>query len=342
MFTANSMNCLCEALGVALPGNGSALARTEERDALAREAAAAVMRLVAAGTTFLDIVTPQAIDNAVALDVAMGGSTNTVLHVLALAREAGVDYPLARFHEVAERTPHLTKLSPAWDGDRQWHIQDLHDAGGVRRCSRSWRRSPASSRSTRRPSPAARSARPRRLRPTGTRSASARRRARTRRAGRSRCSRGTSPRRARCSRRARSRSTRRSSAGRRASFECEEDAVAAVRECTIAAGSVIVVRHEGPRGGPGMREMLTLTSMLKGMRLGEHVALVTDGRFSGASRGLCIGPRRPGGGGGRADRARPRRRPDRDRRRRADPRARAGAGGAGGTAAARGGRRRRG
>src|SRR5919112_431168 len=98
MFTANSMNCLCEALGVALPGNGSALALSEERTALAR---------------------------------AMGGSTNTVLHVLALAREAEVDYPLARFHEVAERTPHLTKLSPAWDGDRQWHIQDLHDAGGV-------------------------------------------------------------------------------------------------------------------------------------------------------------------------------------------------------------------
>ncbi|MDQ3811479.1 MAG: dihydroxy-acid dehydratase, partial [Chloroflexota bacterium] len=131
MFTANSMNCLCEALGVALPGNGTILATSPERRHLARRAAHQLLRLLDSETRFLDIVTAAAIDNAMALDVAMGGSTNTVLHVLALAREAGLDYPVERFNEVAERVPHLAKVSPAWDGDRQWHIQDVHAAGGV-------------------------------------------------------------------------------------------------------------------------------------------------------------------------------------------------------------------
>src|SRR2546423_34077 len=131
MFTANSMNCLGEALGIALPGNGTILATSPERHALARRAAATLMRLVAAGVSFGDIVTGAAIDNAMALDVAMGGSTNTVLHVLALAREAGLDYPISRFNDVSDRVPHLAKVSPAWDGPRQWHIQDVNDAGGV-------------------------------------------------------------------------------------------------------------------------------------------------------------------------------------------------------------------
>ena len=131
MFTANSMNCLCEAIGLALPGNGSILAVSPERTALAQRAAETLMRLVRDDVCFRDIVTAQSIDNAVALDVAMGGSTNTVLHVLALAHEAEVDYPLARFNDVAERTPHLAKVSPAWDGNRQWHMQDVHTAGGI-------------------------------------------------------------------------------------------------------------------------------------------------------------------------------------------------------------------
>ncbi|HEX4935876.1 MAG TPA: dihydroxy-acid dehydratase, partial [Gemmatimonadaceae bacterium] len=131
MFTANSMNCLCEALGIALPGNGTILAIDPARRDLVVRAATALMQLVHEGTTFRDIVTAHAIDNAIALDVAMGGSTNTVLHVLALAREAGLDYPLQRLNEVAERVPHLAKVSPAWDGDRQWHVEDVQLAGGV-------------------------------------------------------------------------------------------------------------------------------------------------------------------------------------------------------------------
>ena len=131
MFTANSMNCLCEALGIALPGNGTILAVSPERHELARAAARQLLQLLDRGIRFRDIVTADAIDNAVALDVAMGGSTNTLLHVIAVAHEAGVEYPLARFNEVAERVPHLAKVSPAWDGNRQWHIQDVDDAGGV-------------------------------------------------------------------------------------------------------------------------------------------------------------------------------------------------------------------
>jgi len=131
MFTANSMNCLCEALGVALPGNGTILAVSPDRHTLARAAAKQVLELLRRGIRFRDIVTAQAIDNAVALDVAMGGSTNTLLHVIAVAHEAGIEYPLARFNDVAERVPHLAKVSPAWDGNRQWHIQDVGAAGGI-------------------------------------------------------------------------------------------------------------------------------------------------------------------------------------------------------------------
>src|SRR5688572_11810779 len=131
MFTANSMNCLCEALGLALPGNGTIPAVDPRRDELFKAAGRAIVNLVEKNIRPRDICTPKAFENALALDVAMGGSTNTVLHTLALAREAGLEYPIERFNEIAERVPHLAKVSPAWDGDRQWHIEDVHAAGGV-------------------------------------------------------------------------------------------------------------------------------------------------------------------------------------------------------------------
>ena len=289
MFTANSMNCLCEALGIALPGNGTILATSPERHALARRAAEALMRLVATGVSFGDIVTAPAIDNAVALDVAMGGSTNTVLHVLALAQEAGLDYPLERFNEVAERVPHLAKISPAWDGDRQWHMQDVHEAGGVPAILRELSGAPGALDLSV---------------PTVTGHTLGENLA------------GVSNRNPSCIRPlSRPHSTRGALSvlfgnlapqgavikvgavdqhemtfrGPAHVFDCEEDAIAAVRDNRIRRGEVIVVRYEGPRGGPGMREMLSLTSMLKGMPLGAHVALITDGRFSGGSRGLSIG-----------------------------------------------------
>jgi dihydroxy-acid dehydratase len=259
----------------------------------------ALMQMVECGTSFLDIVSTRAIDNAVALDVAMGGSTNTVLHLLALAHEAGVDYPLARVNAVAERVPHLAKVSPAWDGGRQWHMQDLHAAGGVpalltelARCDGVLRQDA--------------------LTVTGkTLGDMVRERAVTdglaTRDGASgaRCIRPASdpysPRGALCVlfgnlaplgavvKVGAVEQHEMTFRGPARVFDGEAAAYDALNHNVIQPGDVIVVRHEGPRGGPGMREMLALTSMLKGMPLGEHVALLTDGRFSGGSRGLCIG-----------------------------------------------------
>ncbi|HEV8364963.1 MAG TPA: dihydroxy-acid dehydratase [Gemmatimonadaceae bacterium] len=289
MFTANSMNCLCEALGIALPGNGTLIATSPERLALVRRAAREIVRLVQDEVCFGDIVTADGLDNAVALDVAMGGSTNTVLHLLALARESGLDYPLSRFNDVAERIPHLTKISPAWDGDRQWHVQDVHDAGGVSAILAELATQPGLLELDA-------------LTVTGGT------------LGENLS--GAVNRNAACIRHiAEPHAPRGALAvlfgnlapegavikvgavdqhqmtfhGPARVFENEEAATRAVMTDGIPDGSVIVVRHEGPRGGPGMREMLALTSLLKGMPLGDRVALITDGRFSGGTRGLCIG-----------------------------------------------------
>ncbi len=290
MFTANSMNCLCEALGIALPGNGTIPAVSPERHELARKAAAQILELFRRNIRFRDIVTPTAIDNAMALDVAMGGSTNTVLHVLALAREAGLDYPVGRFNEVSDRAPHLAKVSPAWDGPRQWHIQDVHEAGGVlailaelarkpgvlhldaltvtgctlgENLKHAENRNPACIRPIERPhSPrGALSVLFGNLAPEGAviKVGAVDQHELTFR-------------------------------GPARVFDGEEAATNAVVNGRIRPGDVIVVRQEGPRGGPGMREMLALTSMVKGIpELSASTALITDGRFSGGTRGLCIG-----------------------------------------------------
>jgi dihydroxy-acid dehydratase len=289
MFTANSMNCLCEALGIALPGNGSALATSPDRLALARCAGTHLLRMVRDEVRFLDIVTPAAIDNAIALDVAMGGSTNTVLHVLALAREAGLDYSLARFNDVTARVPHLAKVSPAWDGDRQWHMQDVHAAGGIPAILKTLSAKPGvldldaptvTGRSLAENLEGVENRNPECIRPL------------------------TSPhaeRGALCSlfgslapdgavvKVGAVEQHEMSFRGPARVFDGEEDATLGVQDGRITPGDVVVVRNEGPKGGPGMREMLALTSMLKGMPLGASVALITDGRFSGGTRGLCIG-----------------------------------------------------
>jgi dihydroxy-acid dehydratase len=289
MFTANSMNCLCEGIGIALPGNGTILAVSPERTALARQAAATLMRLVRDDVCFRDIVTADAIDNAVALDVAMGGSTNTILHVLALAHEAEVDYPLARFNAVAERTPHLAKISPAWDGGRQWHMQDVHRAGGVPAILAELARQPgilhldaptvmgtalgASLADVTNANPAC--IRPIE-RPHSSRGALA-------------VLFGSLAPLGAVIKVGAVEHHEMTFRGPARVFDGEDAAHAAVMADEIVAGDVVVVRNEGPRGGPGMREMLALTSLLKGMPIGESVALVTDGRFSGGTRGLCIG-----------------------------------------------------
>jgi dihydroxy-acid dehydratase len=289
MFTANSMNCLCEALGIALPGNGTILAVSPERHELARAAARKLLELLDQGIRFRDIVTADAIDNAVALDVAMGGSTNTLLHVIAVAHEAGVEYPLARFNEVAERVPHLAKVSPAWDGNRQWHIEDVNNAGGVPALLKELAQKPGTlftdamtvtGKTVAENIEDVRNLDPQCIRPI------------------------TEPHSARGSLCVLFGNLAPDGAvikigavehheltfrGPARVFEDEESAIAAVRLNSIKSGEVVVVRGEGPRGGPGMREMLSLTSMLKGMPIGGEVALLTDGRFSGGTRGLCIG-----------------------------------------------------
>ncbi|MEO8622412.1 MAG: dihydroxy-acid dehydratase [bacterium] len=289
MFTANSMNCLCEAIGLALPGNGSILATSPARHALARRAAEHLMRCVRENVTFRDIVTPHAIDNAVALDVAMGGSTNTVLHVLALAREAEVDYPLARFNEVAERTPHLAKVSPAWDGDRQWHMQDVSAAGGVPAILAELARKPGTLHLDARlvtgqtlgeSLEGVTNENPECIRPIDN--------PHTARGALAVLFGSLAPLGAVIKVGAVSQHEM-TFRGPARVFDSEEAATEAAMAGGICAGDVIIVRNEGPRGGPGMREMLSLTSLLKGMPIGESVALITDGRFSGGTRGLCIG-----------------------------------------------------
>jgi dihydroxy-acid dehydratase len=283
------MNCLCEAIGLALPGNGSILATSPARHELARSAARHLMALVAEGKTFRDIVTAESIDNAVALDVAMGGSTNTVLHVLALANEAEVDYPLARFNEVAERTPHLAKISPAYDGNRQWHMQDVGNAGGIPAILAELAKKPGilnldcpmvSGKTLGEQLVGVQNTNPECIRPLEN---------------------PHSERGALCvlfgslaplggvikvGAVSQHEMTFR---GPARVFDSEEAATEAAMHGGIVAGDVVIVRNEGPRGGPGMREMLSLTSLLKGMPIGESVALITDGRFSGGTRGLCIG-----------------------------------------------------
>ncbi len=285
MFTANSMNCLMEALGMALPYNGTALARSAERETLARKAGTQILDLVHRGIRPRDIVTADALDDSFALDMAMGGSTNTVLHTLAIANEAGLDYPLERINAVADRVPHLCKVSPAG----KWHIEDVHRAGGVPAILNEIQRATGILHLDRmtvtgrtladtisgvyicdedviHPAEKAHSQRGGlailfgNLAPNGA----------VVKAG------GVDPKMARFS-------------GPARIFESQEAAMHGIMNRQVIAGDVVVIRYEGPRGGPGMQEMLSPTSALMGMGLGDKVALITDGRFSGGTRGACIG-----------------------------------------------------
>ncbi len=285
MFTANSMNCLMDVLGMALPYNGTALAKSAERETLARKAGTLILDLVHRGIRPRDIVTADALDDAFALDMAMGGSTNTVLHTLAIANEAGLDYSLSRINAVADRVSHLCKVSPAG----KWHIEDVHRAGGVPAILNEIQRATGTLHLDRmtvagrtladsingvficdeeviRPAEKAHSSRGGlavlygNLAPKGA----------VVKTG------GVDPKMARFS-------------GPARIFESQEAAMHGIMSGQVAAGDVVVIRYEGPRGGPGMQEMLSPTSALMGMGLGDSVALITDGRFSGGTRGACIG-----------------------------------------------------
>jgi dihydroxy-acid dehydratase len=285
MFTANSMNCLMEVLGLALPFNGSALAKTPEREALAKKAASQIMTLLEHDIKPRDIVTPDAIDDAFALDMAMGGSTNTVLHTLALANEAGVAYPLSRINSVADKVPHICKVSPAG----KWHMEDVHRAGGIPAILNEVQRGTGMLHLER-------------ITVSGTtlgesikgceiKNDDVIRRyenAYSKRGGLSILFGNLAPKGAVVKVGGVSAPMMKFS-GPAVIFESQEDAMAGILGGKVKAGDVVVVRYEGPKGGPGMQEMLSPTSAIMGMGLGDKVALITDGRFSGGTRGACIG-----------------------------------------------------
>ncbi|OPZ12190.1 MAG: Dihydroxy-acid dehydratase [candidate division BRC1 bacterium ADurb.BinA364] len=338
MFTANSMNCLCEALGMALPGNGTILATSDERRALYRRAARQILQLVALDLKPRDICTPAAVDNAMALDMAMGGSTNTVLHVMAVAREAEIDYGMSRINDLSAKTPNICKVapSPAPDGSI-FHIQDVHRSGGIHTILGSLQRAKAGLidgscktvtgetlaeniakfdlRSDRACDEA------KRMydlgsRPTGRSVAEVKRRlledipvetpppfpydldakacirevadayspdggltilyGNLAEEGSVVKTAGVLP-------------QMMVHEGPAIIFESQEEACEGILGGKVKPGDVVVIRYEGPRGGPGMQEMLSPTSYIKGMNLHDKCALITDGRFSGGTSGACVG-----------------------------------------------------
>src|SRR5437588_6347181 len=285
MFTANSMNCLMEALGMALPGNGSYLATTEARQELVREAGRMIMRLIDANLTPRQIVNADTVDNAFALDMAMGGSTNTVLHTLALAREAGVNYSLERINQVAARTPHLCKVSPSG----KWHMEDVDRAGGIGAILKELSRKPGALHLDR-PTvtlktlgeniATAEISDPEVIRPVDN--------PHSERGGLALLFGNLAPEGAVVKVGAIAPSMMRHCGPARI-YNSQEEACAGILNGQVKAGDVVVIRFEGPRGGPGMQEMLAPTANIMGMGLGDSVALITDGRFSGGTRGACIG-----------------------------------------------------
>lgn len=290
MFTANSMNCLCEAIGMALPGNGTVLAGSLDnlnpaRVELWKQAGRQIIELVAQDVKPRDIITVESIENAFVLDMAMGGSTNTVLHTLALAHEAGIEYDLHRLNELSKRCPNVCKVSPS----SEYHMEDVDAAGGVsailkeishvegllhldcltvtgktleENIAQAVIKDPQCIR------PLDNAYSPEgglfilfgNLAPEGGVVKTA----------------GVDPK-------------MMVHEGPAVIFDSQEEACDGILHGKVKAGDVVVIRYEGPRGGPGMQEMLAPTSYIQGMNLGDKCALITDGRFSGGTAGACVG-----------------------------------------------------
>ena len=285
MFTANSMNCLMEMLGVALPGNGTIVATSEERHQLIKEAAKQLVRMIKEDIKPRDIITKEAIDDAFALDMAMGGSTNTVLHTLAIANEAEIDYNIEDINKVAERVPYLAKIMPASDIS----MDDINKAGGVSAIINELASIPGAIHPNRQTVAGVTMGelvkdyhitndqvirtKDNPYSPVG---------------GLSVLFGNIAP----------EGSVIKVGAvdpsiqvfrGEAIVFDSQEAAQENIDNGIVKEGHVVVIRYEGPKGGPGMPEMLAPTSAIQGRGLGTKVALITDGRFSGASRGISIG-----------------------------------------------------
>ena len=284
MFTANSMNCLCEVLGLALPGNGTIPAVYSERIRLAKYAGMAVMKLLEKDIKPRDIVTEDAIKNALTVDMALGCSTNSMLHLPAIAHEVGFDFDISFANEISEKTPNLCHLAPAGPT----YMEDLNEAGGVYAVMNELRELgllhedciTVTGNTIGENIKDCENKNPQVIRPLDN--------PYSKTGGLAVLKGNLAP----------DGSVVKRSAvvdemmvhkGPARVFECEEDAIVAIKGGKIVPGDVVVIRYEGPKGGPGMREMLNPTSAIAGMGLGSSVALITDGRFSGASRGASIG-----------------------------------------------------
>lgn len=331
MFTANSMNCLSEALGLALPGNGTVLATSEDRRRLYRKAAQQIVELVRRDIKPRDIATFDAFCNAMVLDMAMGGSTNTLLHTLAIAKEAGVDFTMKHINDLASRTPNVCKVSPS----SHYHIEDVHRAGGIHTILGEVRRGCpgllkeacitattktlgenideydirgekatadalelaavgpggrrlAAGSSVKRQHASIRDLTAKELgfdpldciRPVSS--------AYTKTGGLAILYGNIAPQGA-VVKTAGVMESMKQFEGEAVIFESQEEACEGILSGRVKPGHVVVIRYEGPRGGPGMQEMLAPTSYIMGQGLGDKVALITDGRFSGGTRGACIG-----------------------------------------------------
>ncbi|WP_299383330.1 dihydroxy-acid dehydratase [Helicobacter sp. UBA3407] len=295
MFTANSMNTLCEAMGVALPGNGTILALSKEREELLRKAARRIVEIAlderkTEQFRFRNILNKKAVHNAFVVDMAMGGSTNTILHMLAIAKEAEVDFNLDSINAIASKVAHIAKIAPALS---TIHMEDINRAGGVSAVMNE-----VAKRNATQDSILYLDALTITGETLGERIKNAeiadsniiRHNANAySQVGGLKILYGNLAREGAVLKVAAVAESMKEFEGSAVCFNSQEEAIKGIAGGKVKAGNVVVIRYEGPKGGPGMQEMLAPTSMIMGMGLGESVALITDGRFSGATRGGCIG-----------------------------------------------------
>jgi dihydroxy-acid dehydratase len=285
MFTANSMNCLCEAIGMGLVGNGTILATAPERQELYKAAGRQIMKLVEKDIKPLDIVTEKSISNAFTLDMAMGGSTNTVLHTLAIANEAGIDYDLEHINKISNKCPNICKVAPS----SNYHMEDVHNAGGISAILKEISKinglihtdtMTVTGKTLGENIADAEIKDPEVIHPLE--------KAYSKTGGLSILTGNLAPK-GSVVKTAGVAEKMKTHSGPAVIFESQDDACEGILNGKVKSGDVVVIRREGPKGGPGMQEMLSPTSYIMGAGLGESVALITDGRFSGGTRGACIG-----------------------------------------------------
>jgi dihydroxy-acid dehydratase len=285
MFTANSMNCLCEAIGMALPGNGTILAIDPKRQELYKAAGKQILSLIEKDIKPLDIINEKSLDNALVLDMAMGGSTNTVLHSLAVANEAGIKYDLERINKISSRCPNICKVSPS----SSVHVEDVDAAGGISAILKEIEKVPdllntdcmtVTGKTLGENIADAEIKDKEVIRPLDN--------AYSQSGGLAILTGNLAPKGA-VVKSAGVMESMLTHSGPAVIFESQEEACEGILAGKVKEGDVVVIRCEGPKGGPGMQEMLSPTSYIMGAGLGESVALITDGRFSGGTRGACIG-----------------------------------------------------